>query len=145
MRIGSFPAISWHRHGMGRRLPREAWNDPVGTTIVFHVNAMNDETNKIKIRARMRGEIAEIRLLIPHPMESGRRKDASGQPIPARFIQTMTVDISGRRVVDAQLSGSISRDPYFIFKVGKVGAGETVTVRWQDNTGASGEGLALIE
>lgn len=98
----------------------------------------------IKIRARMKGDSAEIRLLIPHPMESGRRKDASGQLIPARFIQTLTVDVAGRRVIDAQLSGSVSRDPYFIFKVEKVGAGDTVTVRWQDNTGENQENSAVI-
>ncbi|PKO83629.1 MAG: thiosulfate oxidation carrier complex protein SoxZ [Betaproteobacteria bacterium HGW-Betaproteobacteria-11] len=98
----------------------------------------------IKIRARMKGDSAEIRLLIPHPMESGQRKNASGQLIPARFIQTLTVDVAGRRVVDAQLSGSVSRDPYFVFRVEKVGAGDTVTVRWQDNTGETGEGSAPI-
>lgn len=98
----------------------------------------------IKIRARMKGDHVEIRLLIPHPMESGRRKDASGQLIPARFIQTLTVDVAGRRVVDAQLSGAVSRDPYFIFKVEKVGAGDTVTVRWQDNTGETQENSAVI-
>lgn len=101
-------------------------------------------TEPIKIRARMQGNHAEIRLLIPHPMESGNRKDAIGQPIPARFIKTLTVDVAGRRVIDAQLSGSVSRDPYFVFKVGGTRAGDSVTIRWQDNTGETQENTAVI-
>ncbi|MDO8347606.1 MAG: thiosulfate oxidation carrier complex protein SoxZ [Rugosibacter sp.] len=101
-------------------------------------------TEAIKIRARMKGDHVEIRLLIPHPMESGRRKDAAGQPIPVRFIQSLTVDVAGRRVINANLSGSVSRDPYFVFKVDGAQPGDAVSVRWQDNTGEAQENQALI-
>lgn len=101
-------------------------------------------SDPIKIRARSKGDHVEIRLLIPHPMESGRRKDAGGQPIPACFIQSLTVDVAGRRVIEAQLSGSVSRDPYFVFKVDGAKPGDTVSVRWQDNTGETRTAEAVI-
>lgn len=101
-------------------------------------------TEPIKIRARSKGDSVEIRLLIPHPMESGRRKDAGDQPIPARFIQSLTIDVAGRRVIDARLSGSVSRDPYFVFKVDGAKPGDGVTVRWRDNTGETQATEAVI-
>ncbi|HTE15541.1 MAG TPA: thiosulfate oxidation carrier complex protein SoxZ, partial [Burkholderiales bacterium] len=32
----------------------------------------------MKIRAVLKGDVADIRVLVAHPMETGQRKDASG-------------------------------------------------------------------
>ena len=42
----------------------------------------------MKIRAQMKGDVAEIRILMSHAMETGQRKDAAGTTVPAHFIQT---------------------------------------------------------
>jgi sulfur-oxidizing protein SoxZ len=89
----------------------------------------------MKIRAQMKGDVAEIRVLMGHAMETGQRKDGSGNVIPAHFIQTMTVDVGGKRVVDGQLGTSVSRNPVFGFKVKGAKAGDKVVVNWVDNKG----------
>ena len=45
----------------------------------------------MKIRATLKVDVAEIRVLVAHPMETGQRRDASGVLVPMHFIQSMTV------------------------------------------------------
>jgi len=89
----------------------------------------------MKIRATMKGDVAEIRVLMSHPMETGQRKDPAGNLVPAHFIHTVTVDVGGRRVVDGQCGTSVSRNPAFTFKVKGATAGEKVGVNWVDTKG----------
>lgn len=89
----------------------------------------------MKIRAALKGDVTEIRVLMGHPMETGQRKDASGATVPAHFIQTMTVEVGGKKVVDGQIATSVSRNPVFGFKVKGAKAGDKVVVSWVDNKG----------
>jgi sulfur-oxidizing protein SoxZ len=89
----------------------------------------------MKIRAQMKGDVAEIRVLMSHPMETGQRKDTAGKTIPAHFIQSVSVAVNGKLVVDGQIGTSVSRNPVFGFKVKGAKAGDKVTVNWVDNTG----------
>lgn len=89
----------------------------------------------MKIRATMKGDVAEIRVLMSHPMESGLRKDAAGNAVPAHFIQSMTVEVGGKKIVDGQLAGSVSRNPVFGFKMKGAKAGDKVVVNWVDSKG----------
>lgn len=92
-------------------------------------------SDPMKIRAKLNGDVAEIRVLIGHAMETGQRKDAAGKVIPAHFIQSMTVEVGGKKVVDGQLGPSVSRNPVFGFKVKGAKAGDKVVVSWVDNKG----------
>jgi sulfur-oxidizing protein SoxZ len=89
----------------------------------------------MKIRAQMKGDVCEIRVLMSHPMETGQRKDADGKTVPAHFIQNLTVALNGRTVVSGQTAGSVSRNPVFGFKVKGAKAGDKVAVSWIDNKG----------
>ena len=89
----------------------------------------------MKIRAQMKGDVTEVRVLMGHAMETGQRKDAAGKAIPAHFIQSMTVDVGGKRMVDAQVGTSVSRNPVFGFKMKGAKAGDKVVVSWVDNKG----------
>ena len=89
----------------------------------------------MKIRAQMKGDVAEIRILMGHAMETGQRKDAAGKTIPAHFIQSMTVDVGGKKVIDGQIGTSVSRNPVFGFKMKGAKAGDKVVVSWIDNKG----------
>lgn len=89
----------------------------------------------MKIRAQMKGDVAEIRVLMSHPMETGQRKDNAGKTIPAHFIQSLIVAVNGKTVVDGQIGTSVSRNPVFGFKVKGAKAGDKVVVSWVDNTG----------
>ena len=90
----------------------------------------------MKIRAQIKGDVCDIRVLMSHPMETGHRKDADGKTIPAHFIQTLTVALNGKTVVSGQTAAAVSRNPVFGFKVRGAKPGDKVTVSWTDNRGA---------
>lgn len=96
----------------------------------------------------MRGKsvagIAEIKALIKHPMESGvRMNQKTGKPFPAQFIDTLQVLVNDVKAIDSQWSGAVSSNPYMAIQV-KANAGDTVSIKLTDNTGASGnESLSL--
>ena len=92
-------------------------------------------TEQIKIRAQNQGEITDIRILMQHPMETGQRKDDNGQTLPMHFIQTFTVSLNGKPMIDGQLNTSISRNPLFTFKARGIKAGDKLSVAWVDNLG----------
>jgi len=90
---------------------------------------------QIKIRAQIQGEIANIRILLQHPMETGQRKDDQGQTLPAHFIQTFLVSHNGKPLIDGQLNTSVAKNPLFAFKARGIKAGDKLSVNWQDNVG----------
>lgn len=92
-------------------------------------------TAPIKIRAQIQGETADIRILMQHAMETGQRKDENSQLVPMHFIQTFTVLLNGKPIIDGQLNTSISRNPLFTFKARGVKAGDKLSVVWTDNLG----------
>ena len=88
-----------------------------------------------KIRATIREGVGELRMLVSHDMESGLRKDTEGRTIPAHFVQTLTVSLNDRVVIEAQLGPAISRNPLFCFRLPNARPGDRVSVRWTDNLG----------
>lgn len=91
----------------------------------------------MKMRASLKGDVADIRVLMTHPMETGQRKDASGNVIPQHFIQNLTVKMNGKTVLEGQISQAVSRNPVFSFRVKGAKAGDKVEVSWLDNNGES--------
>lgn len=87
----------------------------------------------MKIRATLKGDVAEIRVLVAHPMETGQRKDASGAIVPVHFIQHMTVTHNGNTVYEGQWSQAISRNPVFAVRIRGAKLGDKVVVSWTDN------------
>jgi sulfur-oxidizing protein SoxZ len=87
----------------------------------------------MKIRATLKGDVADIRVLVAHPMETGQRKDAAGNIVPLHFIHSMTVVYNGSIVYDGQWSQAISRNPVFAVRVKGAKAGDKVVASWVDN------------
>ena len=98
----------------------------------------------MKIRATVKGDTADVRILMLHPMETGQRKNSKGEKIPAHFIQNVTVTCAGKTVLSAQWGTSISKNPFmhFRFKGGK--PGDKVTISWVDNKGERRTDEAVI-
>lgn len=90
----------------------------------------------IRIRAQIQGEIADLRILMQHPMETGQRRDENGQALATHFIQLFTVKLNGQLLIEGQLNTSISKNPLFAFKARGVKAGDKLSVHWTDNNGA---------
>ena len=89
----------------------------------------------MKVRAKSKDGMADIKVLITHPMEGGNRKDKkTGQEIEPHFIQEVTFEINGKNVVTAQLSGGVSKNPYINCQVA-ANSGDTLKVAWVDSKG----------
>jgi sulfur-oxidizing protein SoxZ len=94
--------------------------------------------NTIKIRAKVEGDVTEVKMLINHPMETGQRKDSkTGELIPAHYIQEVTCEHNGNNVLRALWGGGVSKNPYLSFKFKGGKAGDAVKVNWVDNKGES--------
>ncbi len=98
----------------------------------------------MKMRATAQGGVTEIRVLMTHPMETGQRKDSEGKLVPMHFIQTVTVKLNGKTVVDGQISQAVSRNPVFSFRVKGGAKGDKVEVSWVDNHGDSNQAEAAV-
>ena len=99
----------------------------------------------MKIRATKEGDSANIKVLMNHAMETGQRKDAkTGQVIPAHFIQTVTAQLNGKTVLEAQWSQAVSKNPFLGFKVKGAKAGDKVNVSWVDNKGDKNSADAVV-
>jgi len=89
----------------------------------------------MKIRATLKGDLVEVRVLMVHPMETGQRKDTDGKLLPAHFIQEMSVRVNGRILLEGQISQAVSRNPVFSFRLKGVQAGDKLEIAWLDNRG----------
>ena len=89
----------------------------------------------MKVRATLKGDTADVRVLMNHPMETGLRKDGSGKIVPLHFIQEVTVRVNGKTVIEGQISQGVSRNPVFSFRLKGVKQGDKVEISWLDNQG----------
>lgn len=92
----------------------------------------------MKIRAKMEGDVADVKVLMSHPMETGQRKNEKGELVPVHFIQSVIAMHNGKTVLDAQWSQAVARNPFLGFRVKGAKAGDKVTVSWTDTTGDKG-------
>ena len=107
----------------------------------FHILAM---PKPIRIRARVQNGIADVMILMPHPMETGLRQDESGHTKPAHFITRMKVTVAERTVFSARMSFAVAQDPLLNFRFSGARAGERIRVAWTDNLGEARVDEALI-
>jgi len=89
----------------------------------------------MRIRATLQGDVADVRILILHPMETGQRKDAKGAIVPLHFIQNVVITHNGKTVYDAQWSQAVSRNPFLGLRIKGAKAGDRISVTWVDNKG----------
>ena len=101
--------------------------------------------NAIKVRSKLDGDVALVRLLISHPMETGLRKDPEGQLVPAHFIELLTITYKDRTVLSAQWGPAVSRNPYLAFRFKGGQKGEKLKISWIDNMGESATDEATLE
>ena len=89
----------------------------------------------MRLRATLQGDVADVRILMRHPMETGTRRDGKGEIVPVHFIQSVIVNHNGKTVLEAQWSQAISRDPFLGLRVKGAKAGDKISVTWTDNKG----------
>ncbi|MCQ8118467.1 thiosulfate oxidation carrier complex protein SoxZ [Methylomonas rosea] len=89
--------------------------------------------NTVKIRSQRRDGYVEVKLLISHPMENGRNRDANGELIPAHFIEQLLVKLNDQLILTVNLAGSISKNPFFTFRLRAGNSGDRLSAEWTDN------------
>lgn len=89
----------------------------------------------IKIRAKERDGMIEVKSLITHPMETGMRKDKKGDLVPAHFIQEVVAELNGKVVMTAYWGVAISQNPYLSFRINGGKKGDQIRLAWTDNKG----------
>lgn len=97
----------------------------------------------IKIRAKASDGEVTLKTLISHPMQVASKDKKTGEPIPAHFIEEVTVSRNGTPVVTGFMSAGVSKNPYLSVKF-KGSKGDKVTVAWKDNKGESESSEATV-
>jgi sulfur-oxidizing protein SoxZ len=98
----------------------------------------------MKIRANVVGDSTEVKVLMSHEMETGQRKDAQGNAIPAWFIQNVAVAHNGKPVLSAQWGPAIAKNPFLAFKFRGGAKGDKIQITWMDSRGEKRTDEALI-
>ena len=92
----------------------------------------------IKIRVGLKGDVARVKALIKHPMETGMRKDKkTGRTIPAHFIREVRFEHQGKAVLTGLWGTAVSTNPYLSFEFAGAKSGDKVKLSWVDNRGES--------
>jgi sulfur-oxidizing protein SoxZ len=89
------------------------------------------------------GEVIEIRATVQHPMETGFRVGADGQPQPRNLVRRFECRFDGELVFAADLHPAISANPYLAFALRVPGSG-TLSANWQGDQGFSHSETARI-
>jgi sulfur-oxidizing protein SoxZ len=99
----------------------------------------------MKMRATMEGDVADVKVLIQHPMDTGLMKDKkTDKLIPAHFINQVVATLNGKTVVDAQWGVAISQNPFLGFRIKGAKPGDKVGVNAVDNLGTKFEGEVVV-
>lgn len=97
---------------------------------------MSDVKPRIRLpRSAKAGQAAEVKTLVSHVMETGLRKDADGNTIPRNIINRFTCEYGGEMVLDMQLEGAVSANPYVEFDI-MVSDATEVVFTWYEDGGA---------
>ena len=100
--------------------------------------------NPMKIRAASKDGVTEVKVLMNHEMETGFRKDSSGNVVPAWFISEVVAKLNGAVVMQAQWGPSVSKNPYLAFRFKGGAKGDKIVVSWKDSKGETRTDEAAI-
>ena len=102
--------------------------------------------DSIKVRAKLKDGVTQVKALMSHPMETGARKDKkSGELITAHFIQEVVCTWKDEEVLNAQWSGGVSKNPYIAFKFSGAEKGDSIKLAWTDNMGETDSADAEVK
>ena len=103
-------------------------------------------TEPMRMRVIRKDDVADVKMLIFHPMETGYRKNpVTDEIIPKHFIKTLQAMHNGETVLEVEWSRSVSRNPFLHFRLLGSKSGDKITIAWEDNFGETGGGEATIK
>ncbi|MBC8493879.1 MAG: thiosulfate oxidation carrier complex protein SoxZ [Candidatus Thioglobus sp.] len=99
---------------------------------------------KIKARAKIKNGLIEVKYKVVHPMETGRRKDKSGQLVAEDYINFIKISKNGKDMFTLVPNSTASKDPYFFFKLKGI-KGDAITLSWISNTGEKNSSTTKVK
>lgn len=97
---------------------------------------MSNPTPRVRMPATAKkDEVIEVKTLISHEMETGLRKDSSGNTVPRRIIKRFVAKFNGKEVMSADWHPAVSANPYQAFWVRVPETGE-FEFSWHDDNGS---------
>jgi sulfur-oxidizing protein SoxZ len=90
-----------------------------------------------------RGEVVEVQLLIQHAMETGFRRNASGERVARNAIHSFACSYNGKEVFRATLSTGIAANPMLRFFFVAADTGE-LRFWWLDDDEVEGSATARL-
>jgi len=101
--------------------------------------------SKDRIRAKLKAEGTTVKVLLAHPMHTGRAKNEAEELIPAEFIQDIRCLRNGQEVLTVKCGTATAKNPYFSF--GLIGGeiGDSIEITWVDNLGNKGMAEATVK
>ncbi len=100
---------------------------------------------KDRIRAKLKTDDTNVRVLLAHPMHTGRAKNEAEELIPAEFIQDIRCWRNGEEVLTIKCGTATAKNPYFSFQLVGGQQGDKISIRWVDNLGAKGTVETIVK
>ena len=99
---------------------------------------MADVKPRIKLDKKQakKGELVEVKALVQHIMETGQRRDASGNVVPRKILSKFACTVNGKQVFAAEFEPAVSANPYIQFKFKATESGPVV-LTWTDDEGST--------
>ena len=92
----------------------------------------------MKVKAKLKGNKVEVKLMAKHPMHTGRVMDpVTNTLIPANYIKTLTCHVGDKKLFQANFGTGISKDPFLKLAFLNRSAGEVLKFEWKDLRGES--------
>lgn len=92
-------------------------------------------TSTIKVRSKLKGKSAIIKLIIKHPMTVDKLDKNTGKVIPAHFIDKVNVLHNGKQIIHANWGQAVSTNPFVTFTLKEANKGDQMVINWSDNKG----------
>lgn len=100
---------------------------------------------KTRLRAKLKGDIVEVKALVIHPMKIGEIDLETGVPGKGHFIEEVKCTHNGKVVISGFWSTAVSKDPFCSFKFKGGAKGDQVKFSWKDNEGNTGSKRTRIK
>lgn len=98
-----------------------------------------------RLRATLRAAHTEVRILLIHPMTSGRSISGVISEAPLHFIQDIRCWRNEDEMLAIKCGTATAENPYFAFRLRDGQLGDKIKVRWVDNTGQKGVVQASVK
>ena len=99
----------------------------------------------MRLRAVRNADGVVLKVLMAHPMDTGRVKDDQGMLIPAWFIKQVELWLDQERLLSADWGPAVAANPFLQVELAGVPPGSTLRVRWRDNRDFLREDVLTID